>query len=331
VKSVNKFTEFTIDHPTPNSIISLSSRGLLFKFVNSRYSLYDELPSDNTLLQFPLKTKIWVDNDGSGNWVVYQKIKNYNRYSVLGAASSSREKLGWSLTKAKKSNVFMVGAPGYKTVNNTGTVFVYAEKSGGVEIKLRLVSDPSQVEAEKASVEGRFIDSACIYYSLYQAEKEFETKVRYGLGLAQALINAGEVVNPHTQMLFRSPQLRQFSYSFKMIPRTIEEAREMVKIVQFFRVAAYPETGNGGDQSGTGTIEMSTFKFPDIFEITFLNKGKENKNMISQMHSYLTSVNVTYNSSTPAFYADGMPSVIDLQLTFQESKALNRALIMKGY
>jgi hypothetical protein len=53
--------------------------------------------------------------------------------------------------------------------------------------------------------------------------------------------------------------------------------------------------------------------------------------MISQMHSYLTSVNVTYNSSTPAFYADGMPSEIDLQLTFQESKALNRALIMKGY
>lgn len=152
-----------------------------------------------------------------------------------------------------------------------------------------------------------------------------------GGAAGQALINSGQVVNPHTQMLFKSPQLRQFTYSFKMIPRTIEEAREMVKIVQFFRVAAYPETGNGGDETGAGTVEMSTFKFPDIFEITFLNKGKQNKNMISQMHSYLTSVNVTYNSSTPAFYADGMPSEIDLQLTFQESKALNRALIMKGY
>jgi hypothetical protein len=137
VKSVNKFTEFTIDYAAANSITSLASTGLLFKFVNSRYSFYDQLPSDNTLLQFPINTKVWVDDDGTGNWVVYQKVKNYNRYSVSGATTASREELGWSLTKAKNSNIFMAGAPGYKTANNTGTVFVYAEKPNGVEIKLR--------------------------------------------------------------------------------------------------------------------------------------------------------------------------------------------------
>ena len=137
VKSVNKFTEFTIDYPTPAAITSLASRGLLFKFVNSRYSFYDELPSDNTLLQFPIKTRVWVDDDGTGNWVVYQKVKNYNRYSVSGSNSVTNKKLGWSLTKAKNSNIFMVGAPGYKTTNNTGTVFVYAENNNGIEVKLR--------------------------------------------------------------------------------------------------------------------------------------------------------------------------------------------------
>ena len=144
VKSVsNKITEFVIDYPTPNAITELASTGLLFKFVNSRYSLYDELPSDNTLLQFPVKTKLWVDDDGSGNWVVYQKVKNYNRYSIAGSNSIANEKLGWSLTKAKNSNIFMVGATGYKSTNNTGTVFVYAEKydveknKGSVEVKIR--------------------------------------------------------------------------------------------------------------------------------------------------------------------------------------------------
>jgi hypothetical protein len=138
VKSVsNKITEFVIDYPNPNSITELASRGLLFKFVNSRYSSYDELPSDNTLLQFPVKTRVWVDNNGSGNWVVYEKAKNYNRYSVAGSNSFSNEKLGWSLTKAKNSNIFMVGAPGYKSTNNTGTVFVYAEATNSVEVKIR--------------------------------------------------------------------------------------------------------------------------------------------------------------------------------------------------
>ena len=81
VKSVgNKITEFVIDYPTSAAITNLSSTGLLFKFVNSRYNSYDELPSDNTLLQFPVNTRVWVDNDGTGNWVVYQKVKNYNRY-----------------------------------------------------------------------------------------------------------------------------------------------------------------------------------------------------------------------------------------------------------
>jgi hypothetical protein len=53
--------------------------------------------------------------------------------------------------------------------------------------------------------------------------------------------------------------------------------------------------------------------------------------MVQQMQSYLTSVTVTYNTNTPTFHQDGMPAEVDLQLTFQESKALNRKLIMEGY
>jgi hypothetical protein len=143
VKSVSSTTQFVIDFSNPYAITELASVGLLFKFVNSRYNFYDELPSDNTLLQFPVNTKLWVDDDGTGSWVVYEKVKNYNKYSVAGSNPLGNEKLGWSLTKAKNSNIFMVGAPGYKSTNNTGTVFVYAEQydvenqKGSVEVKIR--------------------------------------------------------------------------------------------------------------------------------------------------------------------------------------------------
>ena len=158
-----------------------------------------------------------------------------------------------------------------------------------------------------------------------------QEKGMVGGAAGQLLINRGEVVNPHTQMLFKSPALRQFSYSFKMMPRSLAEAKQVVEIVKFFRLAAYPELGSGEQDSKGKSIEMSTFKFPDIFEITYLTKGKQNKNMIKQVESYLTSVSVTYNQTSPTFFEDGMPSEIDLQLTFQESKALNRGMIKSGY
>jgi hypothetical protein len=157
--------------------------------------------------------------------------------------------------------------------------------------------------------------------------KVAQSKGMVGGAATQAIINRGEVVNPHTQMLFKSPSLRQFQFQFKMYPRTKAEAQQIIKIVQFFRVAAYPQLGTG---SGSDQVNMSTFKFPDVFKVTYLTGGKENRHMIKMMESYLTSVTVNYNSTSATFYEDGMPSEIDLSLTFQESKALNRDLILSG-
>lgn len=156
------------------------------------------------------------------------------------------------------------------------------------------------------------------------------SKGMVGGAAAQALINAGEVVNPHTQMLFKAPALRQFSFNFKMIPRSVAEAKQIIEIVKFFRVAAYPELSNDNGK----TVEMSTYKFPDIFQISYImtKNGKENPNLIKYIDSYLTAVTVTYNATAPVFFDNGMPSEIDLQLTFQESKAINRSMINKqGY
>lgn len=146
----------------------------------------------------------------------------------------------------------------------------------------------------------------------------------------QLLINRGEVVNPHTQMLFKSPALRQFNFSFKLMPRTKAEAKEIIKIVQFFRLAAYPDLG-ANTAAGSGSLNMATYKFPDVFEIKYLSNGKENKNLIKFGRAYLTAVNVTYNPTSPSFFDDGMPSEIDLSLTFQETKALSRVDIKDGY
>lgn len=156
-----------------------------------------------------------------------------------------------------------------------------------------------------------------------------------GGAAGQLLINRGEIVNPHTQMLFRSPALRQFNFIFKMMARSRAEAKVIKDIVQFFREAAYPSLGSETIESTDGgkktSLAMATYKFPDVFEIQYLTKLKENKNLIKFGGAYITSVSVTYNQTSPTFFEDGMPSEVDLSLTFQETKAISREDIREGY
>lgn len=156
-----------------------------------------------------------------------------------------------------------------------------------------------------------------------------------GGAAGQVLINRGEVINPHTQMLFRSPALRQFNFNFKLIPRSKAEAKEIIKIVQFFRLAAYPSLGPGSTEAkGTSNntqLNMASYTFPDVFEIKYMSGKRENRNLIKFGRAYLTAINVNYNQSSPTFYDDGMPSEIDLSLTFQETKAISREDIKNGY
>lgn len=185
----------------------------------------------------------------------------------------------------------------------------------------------SQVGKDSPQLLDRFISQ--------KLAESSQSKGIAGGAAGQLLINRGEVINPHTQMLFRSPALRQFNFNFKLIPRSKAEAKEIIKIVQFFRLAAYPSLGPGGSETKSATnnaqLNMASYTFPDVFEIKYMSNNRENRNLIKFGRAYLTSINVNYNQTSPTFYDDGMPSEIDLSLTFQETKAISREDIKNGY
>ena len=100
--------------------------GLIFKFTNSRFNNFDDLPEDSVLLGFPRNAKIWVDHDDNNRWAVYQKVKNYKNYTIQSATSPVEQSLGFNINKQKDSTLLMVGNPGYVQSNfNYGNVFVY--------------------------------------------------------------------------------------------------------------------------------------------------------------------------------------------------------------
>jgi hypothetical protein len=149
-----------------------------------------------------------------------------------------------------------------------------------------------------------------------------------GGAASQALIKSGQVVNPRTQMLFKGPVLRQFSFQYKLIPSNKQEAEDIYEMIKTIRAHAHPQT------KGLTSETESTFIFPDIFRIEMVTNTGESSGGLKMARiadTYCTAISTNYNPTSNAFYAGGYPSEIDLGLTFQETKTISRTDIEGGY
>ena len=124
---------------------------------------------------------------------------------------------------------------------------------------------------------------------------------------------AGAVLNPNLELLFNGPTLRPFSFTFKMSARDKEEAKEIIKILNFFKRGMSP----------IKTKSNLFLKTPHTFKIQYLHRPKgENTD-----HPYigrikecaLQSVVVSYAPEGQyATYSDGVMVSYEMQMQFQE-------------
>lgn len=109
----------------------------------------------------------------------------------------------------------------------------------------------------------------------------------------------GMVVNPNLELLFKGPQLRSFKYSYRFTPRDNEEAKEIRRIIKFFkREMAVQKNDN-----------HVFLKTPNVFFLDYIFRGTE-----TNIHPFLnkikpcalTSFNVNYTpDGTYMTYHDG--------------------------
>ena len=147
-----------------------------------------------------------------------------------------------------------------------------------------------------------------------------------------------QVVAPNTNTAFQNTGIRQFQFSFKMMPHDRSEANKITKIIKRFRENMYPM---GNDLILT---------YPPIWNIYFydvaqtellgadarqLKKGVvgggagENTKLPGIHDCYLIAMSTVYNSGSNMFHEDGHPIETDIQLTFEETRALTLADISK--
>ena len=149
-------------------------------------------------------------------------------------------------------------------------------------------------------------------------------------GVANALrLTNRTVVNPNTRALFRGVNLREFTFQFKMIAESQQEAAIVEQIVKHFRTQMYPDTYPVN--IGNNVSADLGFAFPNVFEITFKYKNGINERIPRINFCYLRNVSTTINPTGGTFRRDGQPNEIDLTLSFVEYRTLNKKDIEAGY
>jgi hypothetical protein len=148
-------------------------------------------------------------------------------------------------------------------------------------------------------------------------------------GAVRGTLRTSPVAN--MTMLFDKPQLRTFSFSFKMQPVSEIEAEMVSEIVKFFRTELYPDAFNT-DTLGGISVPFG-YRFPNEIKIS-LHYGKgdnSGKNFIRFKPCYLTNFQATFNAPSASFFKGGHFQETTISMTLRENELLNKKDIQDGF
>ena len=120
---------------------------------------------------------------------------------------------------------------------------------------------------------------------------------------------SGQIINPNMELLFGNPQLRSFSFSFKLSARDEGEGATILKIIRFFKESMSPK------KSASNLF----LKSPDTFKLSYQQNGKEHKGLNRFKECALTSCGLEYTpDGNYATYSDGVMTSYQMTLAFGE-------------
>ena len=131
----------------------------------------------------------------------------------------------------------------------------------------------------------------------------------------------GVVPNSNLALLFNSPTLREFTFSWKMTPRSREEAIRIRNIIRFFKQGMAPKKGINS-ATGAASYFLGT---PNVFDIIF-KTTRDKYDILNENDAVLriktcactgSAVNYTPDGMWNA-YEQGQPVAVTLSLRFSE-------------
>ena len=129
----------------------------------------------------------------------------------------------------------------------------------------------------------------------------------------------GLAPNPRKEQIFKHVNFRTFTFDYQFYPRDSIEAQNVLNIIYQFKLHMHPEFKDANN---------FLYIYPSEFDIFYYNNGQENMNVNRHTSCVLTDMVVNYspNGQFTAF-ANGMPTQINVTLTFKELATLTKEKI----
>jgi hypothetical protein len=128
-------------------------------------------------------------------------------------------------------------------------------------------------------------------------------------------------MNPFKEVLFQSIDFRSFSFKYRFMPKSEQEANNIQAIIRTFKFHMHPEL----------SASKLFFIYPSEFEISYIFQGKENEFFHKFKPCVLESMDVTYGGEQYSSFTDGRPTEVNLSLTFKETEILTKSQVKVGY
>jgi len=149
-------------------------------------------------------------------------------------------------------------------------------------------------------------------------------------GLDALMYFQKNAVNPYTRLMYKSPNLRNWQFTWSLKPKNEQEAKSINDMIHDIRTSSYPEIST----SGTGSSIISMFVYPRDFSITIIGggSGASGKVLLKSLACGCTSVQVNYDTAGNVYtHSDGYPVTTTITISLQEHALLERPVVDKLY
>lgn len=141
-------------------------------------------------------------------------------------------------------------------------------------------------------------------------------------GAAGISAATGLASNPRKEQIFKGVSFRSFSFEYQFFPRSAEEAKNVMNIIQIFKYHMHPEFKDANS---------FVYIYPSEFDISYFTNGVENPHLHRHTSCVLEELNVNYTpNGTFTSFDNGMPTQINMTMQFKEIALLDKSTIKEG-
>ena len=156
----------------------------------------------------------------------------------------------------------------------------------------------------------------------------------------------GKIANPYLEQVFGGIGMREFSFSWKLVPRKEKEQQAIHHIIKTLRKATLPDLSGSFGSIATGlTNEAESaaaaagdrwLKLPKVFNLSWRSQGTEIESLPKIKTCVCKNVQVSYTpdnvwASHLVSKDNPYPIGYNLSLTFGETEIITGLDIEKGY